>query len=118
EELRDSRIQVGAQDCWTERSGAFTGAVSPAMLAEVCTHVIVGHSERRRVFGENDELVARKAKAGAACGLVPIVCVGEDLAVRESGQAETFVSDQLRASLASLLPHELAKSVLAYEPIW
>ena len=116
--LGGSAIRWGAQDCASQESGAFTGDVSAAMLADLgCTHVIVGHSERRALHGESDALVAAKAKAAIAHGLVPIVCVGETLDERESGATESVVLRQL-AAVVSLLGADTTKIVLAYEPVW
>ena len=114
--LEGSGIDVGAQDAHPEQSGAFTGAVSVSMLAELCDFVIVGHSERRAMFGETDEIVSVKANAVVAAGMRPIVCVGESLEVRETGDAEQFVTGQLEASLAGVSRPEAV--VVAYEPIW
>ena len=112
-------VALGAQNCHYEAKGAFTGEVSPAMLADLgCRHVIVGHSERRTHFGETDELVARKIGAALAHGLTPIVCVGEDLAQNEAGQTEAVVGEQVRAALAGRSPEQVAGLVIAYEPIW
>ena len=116
--LGGSAIRWGAQDCACQESGAFTGDVSAAMLADLgCTHVIVGHSERRALHGESDALVAAKAKAAIAHGLVPIVCVGETIDERESGATESVVLRQL-AAVVSLLGADTTKIVLAYEPVW
>ncbi len=116
EELDGSGIAMGAQNVHYEDTGAFTGEVSPLMLAGVCEYVIVGHSERRQLFGETDEDVNRKAVAALASGLKPIVCVGETLEQREQGRAESVVAAQLRDGLASL---ESVESLLvAYEPVW
>jgi triosephosphate isomerase len=117
--VRDSGIAVGAQDVCAEPQGAFTGEVSAAMLADVgCTHVIVGHSERRHAFGESDVLVARKTAAVLGRGLVPIVCVGEQLAEREAGQTHEVVGRQLDAVVELCGIEALAGAVMAYEPVW
>ena len=116
--LQGSHIAWGAQDCSSHASGAFTGEVSAAMLAEFgCRYVIVGHSERRAMHGESDLLVAEKAARALANGLVPIVCVGETLAEREAGRTEAVVSRQLGAVI-ELLGEAVAQVVLAYEPVW
>ena len=110
--------KVGAQDCFWEPAGAFTGAVSIPMLTDLdCAYCIVGHSERRGVFGEGSDVVARKAAALAAAGVTPIVCVGEGRDVYESGRTRAFVSEELAASLAGV---DASKSglVVAYEPVW
>ena len=114
--LRDSDIGLGAQDMHHERSGAYTGEVSPEMLAELCQYVILGHSERRRIFGETDDSVGRKVKAARKAGLRPILCVGETLDERESGMAEAVIERQVRAGLAGLDAAE--GLVVAYEPVW
>jgi triosephosphate isomerase (TIM) len=116
--VRASHVLLGAQDCWTEKSGAFTGAVSPVMLAELCHYVIIGHSERRRIFDESDELVARKVTAALDAGLGPILCVGEDLETRRAGRASTFVRSQLEVALADRPAEAFARITVAYEPIW
>ena len=109
----------GAQDVSEHESGAYTGEVSAAMLAKLgCAYVVVGHSERRQYHGETDELVARKAARAHEHGLTPIVCVGEDLEVRESGGHVECVVEQLRGSLAGLTADQLARTVVAYEPVW
>lgn len=116
--LRGSPVQLGAQDVWPGANGAFTGGVSTAMLSELVTHVIVGHSERRQVVGENNELVRAKLGAVLSAGLTPILCVGESLATRESGDAESFVRGQLISALSECSPDERERCVVAYEPIW
>lgn len=117
--LRDSAIRVGAQDVCAEPQGAFTGEVSAAMLRDVgCSHVIVGHSERRALYAESDTLVARKFTAALGRGLVPILCVGEQLADRDSGQTEDVVARQLDAVLDLCGAAALASAILAYEPVW
>jgi triosephosphate isomerase len=116
--LHATPIAWGAQDCSAHESGAFTGEVSAAMLAEFgCRYVIVGHSERRALHGESDQLVADKAKAALAHGLVPIVCVGETLAEREDNQTEGVVKRQLSAVIHTLA-HCVPQIVVAYEPVW
>ncbi|MCA9538028.1 MAG: triose-phosphate isomerase [Myxococcales bacterium] len=117
--VEDSSIAVAAQNCHWEPKGAFTGELSPPQLAEVgCAYVIVGHSERRQLFGETDEGVGRKARALHDHGLVPIICVGETLAEREAGTTLKVVERQLIAALAALSNDEIARSVIAYEPVW
>ena len=116
--LAGSAIRWGAQDCSSHEAGAYTGEVSAAMLAELgCRYVIVGHSERRALHGESDVLVAAKAERAIGHGLGPIVCVGETLAEREAGDTENVVLRQL-AAVVSLLGADIAKIVLAYEPVW
>ena len=112
-------IALGAQNCHWEDKGAFTGEVSPAFLAKLnVSYVIVGHSERRQLFGESDEDVNRKALAVFANGMTPIVCVGETLEEREAGQAEARVRSQVEAALRGLSPERVGAMVVAYEPIW
>jgi triosephosphate isomerase len=116
--LQGTAIAVGAQDCSAKASGAYTGECSAPMLADVgASHVIVGHSERRAMHGETDELVAAKALAALAAGLVPIVCVGETLQEREAGQTNAVVGRQL-AVVIEALGADIAKTVVAYEPVW
>ncbi len=113
-------IGVGAQDLSTRTgSGAYTGEVSGAMLADVgCTHVIVGHSERRGLFGESDETVAGKFEAAQGAGLTPILCVGETLEEREADRTETVVRRQIAAVLDRVGVGAFANAVVAYEPVW
>ena len=116
--LGRSKYGLGAQNLYWEPKGAFTGEVSPAMLAELVTYVIVGHSERRQYFGETDETVNKKVKAALANGLRPIMCVGEVLAEFEAGKTDEVVSRQTRAGLAGLAAEQMANVVIAYEPVW
>jgi triosephosphate isomerase len=118
--VRDSPIALGAQDIADKpATGAYTGEVSGQMLRDVgCSHVIVGHSERRALYGETDSVVATKFKAAQACGLTPIVCVGETLEQREAGQTRSVISGQVAAIVDSAGVHAFAKAVIAYEPIW
>ena len=110
---------LGAQNCYFENSGAFTGEVSPAFLAKLdVQYVIAGHSERRELFGETDEMVNRKVSAIQANGMTPIMCVGETLAEREAGSTEDKVLGQVRAGLAGCRAEQVAAMVIAYEPIW
>ena len=118
-ELTGSSIAWGAQNVSEQAKGAFTGEVSASMLLDFgCTYVIVGHSERRSLYGESDALVARKYVAAQAAGLTPILCVGESLAERESGVTEAVVSRQLDAVIDAAGVASLAKAVIAYEPVW
>jgi triosephosphate isomerase len=113
------RLQYGAQDISPENSGAFTGDISGSMLKKLgCTYVVIGHSERRSVHNENDSLINRKIKAALANELLPIFCVGEELAIRESGMHVSHVIRQLRAGLEGFTKPELKKLVIAYEPVW
>jgi len=114
--VEGSPIKLGAQNMHFEPSGAFTGEVSPAMLRGLCDYVILGHSERRQLFGETDALINRKVKAAVQHGLRPILCVGETLADREGGRAGAVVSGQLRAGLVDMV--DITGLVVAYEPVW
>ena len=116
--LRDSAVMLGAQDCWTEPQGAFTGDVSAAMLAPYCQWVIVGHSERRAIHGEPDSLIASKVHAAFDAGLTPVLCVGETEAERSAGQARKVIIRQLQAPLAGLSPSQIGRLIIAYEPVW
>jgi triosephosphate isomerase (TIM) len=116
--LKGSPIRVGAQDMFWEDQGAYTGEVSPLMLKEICTYVIVGHSERRQYFGETDKTVNKKVKAALTHGLQPIVCVGENLAQNEAGATHEVVSTQVKGALDGLTSAQVAGLVVAYEPVW
>jgi triosephosphate isomerase len=117
--LKDSDIELGAQTVCAESHGAFTGEVAAAMLRDVgCRYVLVGHSERRQIFGESDALVARKFVAAQSQRLVPVLCVGETLDEREGGRTLDVVSRQIDAVLAVSGIGSLASAVIAYEPVW
>jgi triosephosphate isomerase (TIM) len=118
--LEGSNIATAAQDLSTEtKHGAHTGEVCGDMLKDAgCTHVITGHSERRSIYGETDEIINRKIRAALHFKLIPIVCIGETLAERDRGDAEKVVSGQLARSLAELTVNDLARIILAYEPVW
>ena len=117
--VADSPISVGAQNCHWEASGAYTGEISPAMLKGMgCDHVIVGHSERRRDQYESDELIGRKAAAALAAGLTPIICVGESLSERESGETLAVITGQVDRVVQSASVDVVSRSILAYEPVW
>ena len=119
EGVRDSGIGVGAQDMFWEKEGAFTGAVSAQMLKAVgCTHVIIGHSERRQYFGETDDTVNRKLRAALQAGLTPIVCVGEMLQERETGVTEDVLRRQTSIAFRDISSGEATPIVVAYEPVW
>jgi len=132
EVLRPTRIGLGAQSMHWEEKGAYTGEVSPSMLKGVCQYVIIGHSERRtgdvvvpqgsvnqaNLVFEGDAAVNKKVHAAIATGITPIICVGENLEQKRTGQTHTFVSGQVQAALAGLSADDAAKCVLAYEPIW
>lgn len=116
---RGSRVQVGAQNCYWLKEGAYTGEVSAPMLkASGCSHVIIGHSERRQFFGETDETVLKRTRAALEAGLTPIVCVGEMLAEREAGQTEAVLTGQFQGGIAPLTADEFSRIVIAYEPVW
>ena len=119
--LEGSGIGLGAQNVHSDGSGAFTGEVSATMLSGMCTHVIVGHSERRSLFGESDDFINRKVSAVLDAGMATILCVGERLDDREAGRAEQVVESQLRKGLAgleSVLGGETGSAIVAYEPVW
>lgn len=114
-----SQVGLGAQDVYFEASGAFTGEISTAMLSDVgCQYVILGHSERRNVMGECNQTVNKKIKAALEAGLTPILCVGELLQQRESGQTLEVVKEQFAGSLADISAEQMMHIVLAYEPVW
>ena len=118
-ELDRCPIKLAAQDMFWEEEGAYTGEIAPRMLLDLdVAYVIVGHSERREYFDESDETVNLKARAVLAHGMTPIICCGETLEVRESGQTEAFIGSQIRAALAGILPGDALRLVIAYEPIW
>jgi triosephosphate isomerase len=117
--LGDSSVALGAQNVSDQESGAFTGEISVTMLADYnCRYVIVGHSERRHIYGESDEFVARKFARAVAGGLTPILCVGELLEERESGSTEEVVARQLDAAIQVAGMDAFARAVIAYEPVW
>jgi triosephosphate isomerase len=117
--LRDEPLQLGAQDVCAEATGPYTGEVSANMLRDVgCRYVIIGHSERRTLYAEDDALVARKFAAAHSRSLIPILCVGEQLAEREAGRTCEVVARQLDAVLALAGVASFAKAVIAYEPVW
>ena len=118
-QLKDTGIDIAAQNLHADVSGAFTGEVGGEMLRELgCTYVIVGHSERRTLFGETDDMVAKKVTAAFRAGLLPIVCVGESLAERDRGEQEAVVERQLTAALGPVRDDQAAALTLAYEPVW
>ena len=116
EALEGSQVMVGAQNMHHQASGAFTGEVAPGMIAGICRYVILGHSERRQLFGEDDGLINLKVKAAVDAGLVPILCVGETLQQREDGKAGEVVGNQVKAGLDGVSPS--GGLVVAYEPVW
>jgi triosephosphate isomerase len=116
---RNTNIGVAAQDLYWEREGAYTGEVSPTMIKEAgAEYAIVGHSERRRLFGESDEIVNRKAAAALAAGLTPIVCIGETLEEREGGATLTVLDRQITEGLKGFAPPQVGGLIIAYEPVW
>lgn len=117
--FKDSRIAVGAQNVYFEKSGAYTGEISADMLADLgVRYVIVGHSERRALFGETDEVVNKKVHAALDAGLNPIICVGESLEQRELGITMELIALQVKSALAGVPAEKVRKCVIAYEPIW
>ncbi|MBT1073018.1 triose-phosphate isomerase [Pelotalea chapellei] len=119
ETVAGSKIMMSAQDCYWEAEGAFTGEVSPKLLADVgCSHIIIGHSERRQFFGETDDTVNRKVKATVAAGLTAIMCVGETLAEREADATFDVIEKQLRDGLLGLNAGDFVRIIVAYEPVW
>jgi triosephosphate isomerase len=119
EEVKDSDVAIGAQNLYWEKEGAYTGEICPSMLLDVgCTHVIIGHSERRQFFGETDDTVNFKLKAALEAGLVPIVCVGEVLEEREANLTEDVLRRQCLRAFNTLSAKKAARLVVAYEPVW
>jgi triosephosphate isomerase len=119
EATRGSKIEIGAQDVFWEKEGAYTGEVSCDMLLAVgCTHVIIGHSERRQYFGETDDTVNRKLERSLESGLTPIVCVGEVLEEREAGLTDDILRRQCIGAFRGISGRKAAKMVIAYEPVW
>lgn len=116
--LADSPVAVGAQNMHWAESGAYTGEISPTMLAGLARYVIIGHSERRQYFAETDETVNQKLHSALAHNLTPILCVGESLAQNDAGETDAFVSGQVRAALAGLTGEQAQGVIVAYEPIW
>lgn len=115
----ESPLKLGAQNMHWEMQGAFTGEIAPPMIRDLgCSYVLVGHSERRQYFGENDDTVNKKVKAAFANDLIPIMCVGETLEHREIGITEGVVGRQVRQGLTGLTPEQVAIMVIAYEPVW
>ena len=117
--LASSNIAFGAQNVYFERNGAFTGEISAEMLKDICcTYVIIGHSERRHVLGETDELINKKLSAAISGGLLPILCVGELLEEREAGKTDEIVINQLKKGLAGICKERVQAVTIAYEPVW
>jgi triosephosphate isomerase len=119
EAAKGSKVAIGAQNNHWHKEGAFTGEVSSEMLLEAgCRYVIVGHSERRQYVHETDDMVAQKSRAALACGLIPIVCLGESFTERETGKTEDVLSQQFIGGPGALTPEEFSRILLAYEPVW
>jgi len=119
ENTKGSNIAIGAQNLYWEREGAYTGEICPAMLLDIgCTHVIIGHSERRQYFGETDDMVNFKLKAALEAGLTPLVCVGEVLEEREANLTEDVLRRQCLRAFHAISAKKAAKLVVAYEPVW
>ncbi|OIN96715.1 triose-phosphate isomerase [Candidatus Desantisbacteria bacterium CG1_02_38_46] len=119
EVLKDTNLKLGAQNMYWEKSGAFTGEISPVMLRDIgCHYVIVGHSERREYFKETDEDVHRKVKSAISFNLIPIMCLGEKLQERESGNTLDVVERQVKKGLDGLTKEEIKNLIIAYEPVW
>ena len=118
EALAGSAIGLGAQNMYWEEQGAFTGEVSPLMLEGLCDYVIIGHSERRTIFGETDEMVNKKLHAALAHGLKPILCVGENLQQNQAGETTAYVSGQVRAAFSGVTAEQARTVTIAYEPLW
>ena len=116
--LKGKGIGLGAQNMHWEEKGAFTGELSAAMVKEWCAYVILGHSERRGLFGETDEMVAKKVKSALAAGLIPIICVGETLAENEASRTDEVVRRQMNAAFAGLSAGQASRAIVAYEPVW
>lgn len=113
------KVKLAAQNCHFETQGAFTGEVSVEMAKDAgCEYIIIGHSERRQYFGETDEMVNKKAKAILKNGLLPIICCGESLEQREANVTDSHIASQIKAALEEISSEDVAKSVIAYEPIW
>ena len=117
--LKDTKIKIGAQNMYYESSGAFTGEISASMLKSVgCEYVILGHSERRTIFGENDELINKKIKKANESGLKPIFCIGELLEEREAGLTKKIIEKQVKSGLNDISSEEMTRIIIAYEPVW
>ena len=114
--IKESSIKLGAQNIYFEEKGAYTGEISPLMLADLCEFVIIGHSERRQYFNETGEMINKKVRAALRAGLKPILCIGERLEENEAGRTEEVITEQLRSSLAGI--EHLSRLVIAYEPVW
>ena len=116
--INDANIKLGAQDMYCEDHGAFTGEISPKMVGEFCHYVIVGHSERRHLFGESNDLINKKVRAALDNSLIPILCIGENLEEREAKNTKNVLEHQLKSCLKGVSKDDAHKIVIAYEPIW
>jgi len=117
--VKDSPLAIGAQDCFWEQKGAYTGEISPAMLKDFgCKYVIIGHSERRTYLNESDEIINKKIKAAIAAKLNPILCVGETKEQRDKGQAKALLEKQITFALQGISEFDFGKIIIAYEPVW
>jgi len=117
-ETDETNIQVGAQNIHWEASGAYTGEVAAGMLVDLCEYVIIGHSERRAMFGETDATVNKKVHAALKAGLKPIMCVGETLSENQAGQTAAVVEGMVRGGLVGVTPEQAGNIIIAYEPVW
>ena len=119
ESSKGTHIAIASQNIYWEKEGAFTGETSAGMVAEAgCSYALIGHSERRHIFGETSEMVFKKTKAALAAGLTPIVCIGEQLADRQAGRTENICKCQFEESAGALTPEEFSRILVAYEPVW
>jgi len=119
EAVKGTHIAIASQNIHWEKEGAFTGETSASMVVDSgCRYAIIGHSERRHIFGETDEMVFKKTKAALAAGLIPIVCIGEQLADRQAGATENVCKSQFQGSVGALTPEEFSRILIAYEPVW
>ena len=117
--VKNTNIKVGAQNMYFEEKGAFTGEISPLFLKKIgCQYVILGHSERRNIFNESDELINKKLKKALEVNLIPIVCIGEHLVEREKGNTKNVIKNQFNMTFDGLTKEQLKKTIIAYEPIW
>jgi triosephosphate isomerase len=119
EAAKGTHIAIASQNIYWEKEGAYTGEISPGMVTEAgCRYAIIGHSERRHIFGETSEMVFKKTRAALAAGLTPIVCIGEQLADKQAGATENVCKSQFQGSVGALTPEEFSRILLAYEPVW
>ena len=117
--VRDSNVSLGAQNMYFEDKGAYTGEISTAMLKDCgCTHVIIGHSERRTIFNESDETINKKVKKALEANLIPVLCIGEKLEEREANKTFEVITNQLEGDLADIDSDNMKKIIVAYEPVW